>query len=125
MFDSALKLKSKMKRRELVLGTWITLGHSAVAEILSNCPFDWLVIDMEHSVIELSQVQQMIQVISLSGKTPLIRLSDQSPTLIKRVMDAGSAGVIVPNVKTVNEAKDVVASVKYPSTPTPMTPLRQ
>ena len=114
MFESARKLKDKLKKREITIGTWITLGHSAIAEILSNCPFDWLVIDMEHSVIELSQVQQMIQVISLSGKTPLVRLSDQNPTLIKRVMDAGSAGVIVPNVKTAEEAQSAVAAVKYP-----------
>lgn len=114
MFESALKLKAKLKKRDIVLGTWITLGHTAIAEILSNCPFDWLVIDMEHSVIELAQAQQMIQVISLSGKTPLIRLSDQSPTLIKRVMDAGAAGVIVPNVKTEQEAQNAVAAVKYP-----------
>ena len=114
MFDSAIKLKEKMKKREVILGTWITLGHTAIAEILASCPFDWLVIDVEHSVIELSQVQQMIQVISLSGKTPLVRLSDQNPTLIKRVMDAGSAGVIVPNVKTAQEAQNVVSAVKYP-----------
>jgi 2-dehydro-3-deoxyglucarate aldolase len=114
MFKAAEKLKEKLKNREITLGTWITLGHSAIAEILANCPFEWLVIDMEHSVIELTQAQQMIQVISLSGKVPLVRLSDQSPTLIKRVMDAGAAGVIVPNVKTVEEARAAVAAVKYP-----------
>lgn len=114
MFKVAQRLKEKLKNREITIGTWITLGHSAIAEILANCPFDWLVIDMEHSVIELSQVQQMIQVISLSGKVPLVRLPDQSPTFIKRVMDAGAAGVVVPNVKTVEEAHAVVAAVKYP-----------
>lgn len=114
MFKLAQNLKDKLEKREITLGTWITLGHSAIAEILSSCPFDWLVIDMEHSVIELSQAQQMIQVISLSGKVPLVRLSDQSPTLIKRIMDAGAAGVLVPNVKTVEEARAAVAAVKYP-----------
>jgi 2-dehydro-3-deoxyglucarate aldolase len=114
MFEPAKKLKEKLKRREITLGTWITLGHTAIAEILSNCPFDWLTIDMEHSVIALSEAQHMIQVISRSGKVPLVRLSDQSPTLMKRVMDAGSAGVIVPNVKTVEEAQAAVAAVKYP-----------
>jgi len=114
MFEAAQKLKDKLKNREITFGTWITLGHSAIAEILSSCPFDWLVIDMEHSVIELAQAQQLIQVISLSGKVPLVRLSDQSPTLMKRVMDAGAAGVIVPNVKTAEEARAAVAAVKFP-----------
>jgi 2-dehydro-3-deoxyglucarate aldolase len=116
MFGPAKKLRDKLRKREITLGTWITIGHSAIAEILSNCPFDWLVIDMEHSVIELSQAQQMIQVISRSEKVPLVRLSDQSPTLIKRVMDAGAAGVLVPNVKTAEEAQAAVAAVKYPPT---------
>lgn len=114
MFESAKNLKNKLKKREITIGTWITLGSSAVAEILSSCPFDWLVVDMEHSVIELSQTQKMIQVISLSGKVPLVRLSDQNPTRIKRVMDAGAAGVLVPNVKTVEEAKAAVEAVRYP-----------
>ena len=109
-----LKLKEKLKKREITLGTWITLGNGSIAEILSRCSFDWLVIDLEHSVISLSEAQQMIRVISLSGKVPLVRLSDQSSTLIKRVMDAGAAGVIVPNVKTAEEAKAVVAGVQYP-----------
>lgn len=115
MFENALKLKERLQRQELTLGTWITLGHPAIAEILCTCPFDWLVIDMEHSVIELSETQQMIQVISLSEKVPLVRLPDQSPTLIKRVMDAGSAGVLIPNVRTVDEARAAIAAVKYPS----------
>jgi len=114
MFKQAMDLKGKLKRREVTMGTWITLGHSAIAEILSGCSFDWLVIDMEHSVIELSQAQQMIQVISLSGKVPLVRLPDQNQTLTKRVMDAGAAGVLVPNIKTAKEARAAVAAVKYP-----------
>lgn len=114
LFKSAKKLKNKLKRREVTFGTWITVGHPVIAEILSSCPFDWLVVDMEHSAIELSQAQQLIQIISLSGKTPLVRLPDQNPTLIKRVMDAGSAGVLIPNVKTVREAQAAVAAIKYP-----------
>ena len=114
MFKASKELKEKLRKRQITYGTWITLGHSSIAEILSSYPFDWLVVDMEHSVIDLSQAQELIQVISLSGKVPLVRLSDQNPTLIKRVMDAGAAGVLVPNVITVEEAKSAVEAVKYP-----------
>lgn len=114
MFRQALKLKEKFKKREVTVGTWITLAHTAIAEILCTCPFDWIVIDMEHSVIESSESQQMIQIISLSGKVPLVRLPDQSPTLIKKIMDSGAAGVLIPNVKTAVEAKTAIAAVKYP-----------
>lgn len=114
MFKQALALKENLKKGHVTFGTWITLAHPGIAEILCKCSFDWLVIDMEHSAIGISEAQQIIQVISLSGKVPLIRLSDQNPTLIKRVMDAGAAGVLVPNVRTVSEAKTVIAAVKYP-----------
>lgn len=114
MYDTAKKLKEKLKKREVTLGTWITLGHTSIAEILSDCAFDWLTIDMEHSAIGLSEAQKLIMVISHAGNVPLVRLGDQSPTKIKRIMDAGAAGVIIPNVKTAEEAKAVVAAVKYP-----------
>jgi len=114
MFESSKKLKNKLTKREVTFGTWITIGDTAVAEIVSGCQFDWIVIDMEHSAISISQAQQLMQVISLSGKVPLVRLPDQNPMLIKRVMDAGAAGVLIPNVKTEEEAKAAIAAVKYP-----------
>ncbi|MBI5133467.1 MAG: 2,4-dihydroxyhept-2-ene-1,7-dioic acid aldolase [Thaumarchaeota archaeon] len=114
MYDAAKKLKEKLKKREVSIGTWLMLGNSAIAEIVSDCAFDWITIDMEHSVTSLSQAQQMMQVISRANKVPLVRLPDHSATTIKRVMDAGAAGVIVPNVKTAEEAQAIVSAVKYP-----------
>lgn len=115
MFEAALALKRRMHDREPVIGTWITLGHAGIAEICADVGFDWLVIDMEHSAISISEAADLIRTISLSGGVPLVRMPDQAPTLIKRVMDAGAAGVVVPNVKTAEEAAAVVAAVKYPS----------
>lgn len=59
----------------------------------------WLVVDMEHSATTLYQAQQVIRVIDLTGSIPLGRVSENDPTLIKRVMDAGAHGVIVPMVR--------------------------
>lgn len=114
MFDAATKLKSRMAGGEVTLGTWITLSDADVAEILAGCPFDWLVIDMEHSAIGLAEAQRLIQVISLAGAVPLVRTTDQDPGLIKRVLDGGAAGVVVPNVRTPDEARAIVSAVKYP-----------
>ncbi len=114
MFDAASGLRSRLHARDVTLGTWITLGHPAVGEILAGCGFDWLVVDMEHSAIDLPQAQELIRVISLAGGVPLVRMPDQGPTLIKRVLDAGAAGVVVPDVRSAEQAKGVVASAKYP-----------
>lgn len=95
-------------------GSWITIGNPIVAEIMAQARFDWLVLDMEHSVISLENVQQMIQTIESYNVIPLVRLSSNDPTQIKRVMDAGSYGVIVPMVNASEDAKRAVDAVKYP-----------
>lgn len=107
-------LKKSMRSGKVTLGSWITIGHTAIAEIMARMGFDWLTIDMEHSAITLSEAQELIQVIELSGVAPLVRVGKNDPSLIKRVMDAGAHGVIVPMVNTAAEAVRAVAAVKYP-----------
>lgn len=109
-----MSLKQKLKSKELTIGSWLTLPSTEVAEIMLQAGFDWLTVDMEHSAITLSEAQDLIQVISLGGKTPLVRVTDNDPNKIKRVMDAGAVGVIVPMVKTAEEARRAVDAVKYP-----------
>jgi len=69
---------------------------------------------MEHSAITLTEAQNLIQTIELSGCVPLVRVGSNDPAIIKRVMDAGSHGVIVPQINSIKEARDAVAAVKYP-----------
>jgi len=107
-------LKVKLKKRSVTIGSWITLGHPSIAEIMASAGFDWLTVDMEHSAITLEQAQHLIQVIELAGCIPLVRVGSNDPTLIKRVMDAGSYGIIVPQVNSVKEALQAVHAVKYP-----------
>jgi 2-dehydro-3-deoxyglucarate aldolase len=109
-----INVKAKLKRRVVTIGSWVTFGHTAVGEIMAKAGFDWLAVDMEHSAITLSETQQLIQVIELSGATPLVRIGENSPYLIKRVMDTGAHGVIVPMVNTKEDAMRAVKAVKYP-----------
>jgi len=107
-------LKKRIKTGELTIGSWITIGHSAIVEIMANAGFDWLVLDMEHSAITLDQAQQLIQVIELCGISPLVRVGENNPNIIKRVMDAGAHGVVVPMVNSKDDAERAVHAVKYP-----------
>lgn len=107
-------LKKKLRKKTVTIGSWITLGHTAIAEIMARTGVDWLAVDMEHSAITLHEAQQLIQVIELCGVTPLVRVGENNPYLIKRVMDAGAHGVIVPMVNTGEDAKNAVSAVKYP-----------
>ena len=108
------QLKSSLKQKKLTLGSWITLAHPAIAEIMSKAGFDWLAVDLEHSVITIREAEELIRVIDMLGVTPLVRLTSNDPDLIKRIMDAGAHGVIVPMVKSPDEAIRAVDSVKYP-----------
>lgn len=106
-------LKQKLKSGRLVLGSWITLGHPAIAEILAKAGFDWLVVDLEHSTLSIEQAGDLIRVIDLSGVSPLVRLTSNDSEQIKRVMDAGSHGIVVPMVNSVEDAKKAVAATRY------------
>lgn len=107
-------LKQKLHEKQLTIGSWITIGNPIIAEIMANAGYDWLTIDMEHSVITFDIAQDLIRVIELCGVTPLVRLGENNPYIIKRVMDAGSHGVIVPMVNSREDAERAVSAVKYP-----------
>ena len=99
---------------KVTVGTWITLAHPSIAEIMALSGFDWIAIDLEHSVITIREAEELIRVINLCGVTSLVRLTSNDPNQIKRVMDAGSCGVIVPMVKSIDDVKQAVDAVKYP-----------
>jgi len=106
-------LKSKLRNKEVTLGSWITLGNTAIAEIMAKANFDWLVVDLEHSVISIDVAGELIRTIDLCGVAPLVRLTSNDPNQIKRVMDAGAHGIVVPMVNTPEEAALAVAATRY------------
>lgn len=107
-------LKERLNNKDLTIGSWITLAHPAIAEIMARTGFDWLTVDLEHSVITIREAEELIRVIDLCGVVPLVRLSANDHVQIKRVMDAGAHGIIVPMVNSVAEAGRAVAAVRYP-----------
>jgi 2-dehydro-3-deoxyglucarate aldolase len=107
-------LKENLASNRLTIGSWITLAHPAIAEIMAKAGFDWLVVDLEHSVITIGEAEELIRVIDLCGVPPLVRLTWNDPNQIKRVMDAGAYGIIVPMVNSRDEAEKAVESVYYP-----------
>ena len=109
-----MQLKSKLAQLELTIGSWITLGHPAIAEIMAGAGFDWLVLDMEHSVLELNEVQTIIQVLDRQQCPAIVRLTSNLPDQIKRVMDAGATGIMVPMITCAADAQAAVQSVYYP-----------
>ena len=81
---------------------------------MASAGFDWLAVDLEHSVITLREAEDLIRVINLKGIVPFVRLSSNNPEQVKRVMDAGAHGVIAPMINSRIEAESLISAVKYP-----------
>jgi len=107
-------LKEKIKNNETTLGSWITIPHQSVIDILAEAGFDWLCIDLEHTAIDYNEVQILIGFIQAHNMAALVRVSKNEEVVIKRVLDAGADGIIVPMVCTAEEAKIAVEFAKYP-----------
>jgi len=103
-------------KHKISIGSWITLGHFSIAEIMANAGFDWLCVDLEHSVIDYYEAEQLIATIESNGCVPYVRVGANDPTMIKRVLDAGARGVIVPMVNSQEDAEKAVNAAKYPPT---------
>lgn len=109
-----INLKDKLTKRELTIGSWITFGDPAVAEIMARSGFDWLTLDMEHGSLSSDQAQNIIRTVDLCGIPLLVRVMENNPELIKRYMDMGAYGVIVPLINSKSNAEKAVNAVKYP-----------
>ena len=108
------ELRGRLHSGETVIGSWLALGSPNVAEILAAVGFDFLVVDLEHSPTSLETMAEMIRVIEASGTIPLVRVTSNDAHQIKRVLDAGAYGIVVPNIQDGDDAQNAVAATKYP-----------
>ncbi|MCF8340960.1 MAG: hypothetical protein K9I82_08295 [Chitinophagaceae bacterium] len=100
--------------KKVKIGSWITLNNQSIAEIMADAGFDWLCVDLEHTVTDYCEAQQLIIAIQSKGLKAFVRVGDNNARIIKRMLDAGADGIIVPSVNSALEAKKAVDSVKYP-----------
>ena len=103
-----------MTNIKTLIGSWVTLNNPSIAEIMADAGFDWLCVDLEHSVIDYAETQQLISTIQSKGIKAFVRVGENNTRIIKRVLDAGVDGIIVPMVNTKKEAQKAIDSVKYP-----------
>jgi len=109
-----MDLKTNLQKKVLSVGSWITLGHLSIVEIMADAGFDWLCVDLEHSVVDYYQTELLISAIQAKGLFPFVRVGENNSRIIKRVMDAGALGIIVPRVNSGEDALNAVQAVKYP-----------
>jgi len=107
-------LKKMLKEGKVALGATITIGHPYVAEVLGRVGYDWIMIDTEHAPLEPDNVQNLLQAMSASKSVPVVRVAWNDMVRIKRLLDVGAYGVVVPWVNTKEEAEYAVRAMRYP-----------
>jgi 4-hydroxy-2-oxoheptanedioate aldolase len=95
------------------LGAWLTIGNGFSAEIMAHAGFDWVCVDMQHGVIDYQQMVAMLQAVSSTDVTPLVRVPWNEPGIIGKTLDAGARGVIIPMVNSRAEAERAVWACRY------------
>ena len=108
------KLRTALLEKRLTLGSWVQIRHPACAEILARTGFDWVCVDMEHGAIDFERMTDIFRAIDGFDCVPVIRLPLNDPIWIHRSLDAGARALIVPMVKTAEEAERAIREAKYP-----------
>ena len=106
-------LKRKIVRQDLLIGTIITLPSPEFSEILSRSGFDWLFVDLEHSALNVRDAQTILQA-AMPKTACVIRVPSNDEIWIKKCLDIGAEGILVPQIRTFADAEKAVQRCKYP-----------
>jgi 4-hydroxy-2-oxoheptanedioate aldolase len=107
------ELKRKLQAGQTVIGSFMYVPSAKLTEIVGLIGFDFVVIDMEHGPIDTVVAEDMVRAAELTGMTPLIRVTHNTPHLVLRALDIGAQGVHIPEINTVEDARIAAGSMKY------------
>ena len=108
------KVKWLLKERKKTVGAWLQTGSNITAEIFGKAGFDFVMVDMEHGPGDIMTLIHQLQAMSKFDVAPFARAPWNDPVAIKKILDAGVYGVLIPYVSTKEEAEMAVKACKYP-----------
>ncbi|MCJ1343917.1 hypothetical protein MMC31_002115 [Peltigera leucophlebia] len=109
-------LKALRTGSGLTFGAWQMLPGSNQARTIARCGFDWVVVDTEHGNIDDSAMHEAVAAIASCGVSPVVRVAANEGWMVKRALDAGAHGIIVPLIYTADDARKLVQAAKFPPT---------
>mgnify|MGYP001604891720 CR=1 FL=1 len=107
-------LKKKFQARETIFGSWTSLAHPSITEIFTRSGVDFVGIDLEHSTISQEQSLRIIATAQAGGVVCLPRIASHNSEMVRRLMDSGADGMIVPMVQNAQDVEKMIAWAKYP-----------
>ncbi|NJN97984.1 MAG: hypothetical protein HC875_29855 [Anaerolineales bacterium] len=109
-----LKLKQAFKEGQTLVGTWLNAASPAQAETIGYAGFDFVILDTEHSAYDIAGCENLVRAADAARLPCLVRVSDDNPTSVSKVLEYGAQGVVVPHVSSRAEAEDAVKKAHYP-----------
>lgn len=107
-------IREKLKKKEVVIGSWIQLPGIATAEIMGQAGYDWVAIDLEHGNISVESIPSLCLALENGNTVPFARVAEINPKDIKRAIEGGVRGLIFPMVKSVQELEKAIRFSFYP-----------
>ncbi len=107
-------VKAALRAGQAQVGTWLSLASPLAARFMARTGFAWLTLDLEHSPADWETAAAVFGAVADAGGVPLARIPINDLVSVKRALDSGAWGVVVPMVNTVEEARAAVAACKYP-----------
>lgn len=108
------RVRTLLREGRPAVGTWLTLADTVSAQLMATCGFDWLTVELEHSHLSLEHAARACAIVSAMGCVPLVRVPLNTAENIKRVLDTGAWGLVVPLVNSQADAEAVVRASRYP-----------
>ena len=107
-------LKDRLRRGDVCTGTFLLfLSGGDVAQFLAGLGFDFVILDMEHSAMDLSRARETIRTARACGMAPLVRVSEVQYSLVTRALDAGAEGIVLPRVELPEQCRDLVRLARF------------
>jgi 4-hydroxy-2-oxoheptanedioate aldolase len=108
------RFKQALAADKAQIGLWGSIPSHYTAEVVAGAGFDWFLIDTEHTPADIENVLRQLQAIAAYPTAPVVRVPWNDMVTIKRVLDTGVQNILIPQVTTVEEAKNAVAYARYP-----------
>ncbi|HLN24975.1 MAG TPA: 4-hydroxy-2-oxoheptanedioate aldolase [Patescibacteria group bacterium] len=112
--DLTNRFKDALARRELQIGLWLAMAAPYTAELCAGAGFNWLLLDGEHSPLDLRTALAQMQAIAPYPSHAVVRPPVGDPVLIKQLLDIGAQSLLIPMVETAEQARMLVAATRYP-----------
>src|SRR5271166_1663243 len=108
------KLREKLAAGHAVYGLWVTLEAPSLTEMAVALGLDWVVIDAEHGHLDWKEIVEHVRAAVRSDTVVLVRIAELNGGLIKRVLDIGADGIVVPWVESAEQLRQAIAWARYP-----------